>query len=415
MGQKLIIGLTGSFGSGCTSTAKYLESSSEFQRISLSGILEELAAAQKVVFKERGEKQLFGNQLRLDKGPHALAELAEERIGGDKVVIECFRNDNEVEYFQGKYPYFYLIAIHASKDSRWRRLKKEYKGNQATFDLDDDTDQEEHIAHGQQIRKCVELADVVIRNEKYWDRPKDQQDYKRNVDQYVRLLTEPFRPPTADEFNMHVAHSIKFFSSCLKRHVGATITTVDYSNIISWGFNEVPRNSPKCHEAYGECYRDRKTLDLFKSADIAFCPKCGKPLDKEKMAQGLSSGTSLSGLSCPSCEVNLPKLMNPTKILDYCRALHAEENAILRSVFRGGESLSNKVLYTTTYPCNLCAKKIVNSGIGEVIFIEPYPMKEAEQILLENKVKIREFEGIKAQAYYRVFKDRRSYLETNLK
>ena len=45
-------------------------------------------------------------------------------------------------------------------------------------------------------------------------------------------------------------------------------------------------------------------------------------------------------------------------MLDYCRALHAEENAIL-NVARFGSSIALRgaVLYTTTYPCNLCANK----------------------------------------------------------
>jgi len=40
--KKFIIGITGSFGSGCTTTAKHLESMG-YKRISLSDILEEEA------------------------------------------------------------------------------------------------------------------------------------------------------------------------------------------------------------------------------------------------------------------------------------------------------------------------------------------------------------------------------------
>ena len=55
-------------------------------------------------------------------------------------------------------------------------------------------------------------------------------------------------------------------------------------------------------------------------------------------------------------------------------------------------------------------EEISNAGISEVIYIEPYPMIEAMTILKENRVKVREFEGMKAQAFYKVFKDRRSFL-----
>ena len=52
------------------------------------------------------------------------------------------------------------------------------------------------------------------------------------------------------------------------------------------------------------------------------------------------------------------KIRENFKMLDYCRALHAEENAI-RNVARFGSSIALRgaVLYTTTYPCNLCANK----------------------------------------------------------
>lgn len=52
------------------------------------------------------------------------------------------------------------------------------------------------------------------------------------------------------------------------------------------------------------------------------------------------------------------------KILDYCRALHAEENAILNVTRTGSSSeLKEATLYTSTYPCNLCANKITQVGI----------------------------------------------------
>ena len=49
----------------------------------------------------------------------------------------------------------------------------------------------------------------------------------------------------------------------------------------------------------------------------------------------------------------------------YFFVCHAELNAILN--FRGG-SLEGSKIYTTLFPCNECAKAIIQSGIKEVVY-----------------------------------------------
>lgn len=53
-----------------------------------------------------------------------------------------------------------------------------------------------------------------------------------------------------------------------------------------------------------------------------------------------------------------------TKYLYVC---HAEFNAILNN---GGHSLKGASLYATLFPCNECAKAIIQSGIQKVIYME---------------------------------------------
>jgi len=57
----------------------------------------------------------------------------------------------------------------------------------------------------------------------------------------------------------------------------------------------------------------------------------------------------------------------PGKLLDLYRAIHAEEEAILQAA-KLGVSINDTILYTSTEPCLLCCKKIINSGIKEIIF-----------------------------------------------
>ncbi|MDO4289087.1 MAG: dCMP deaminase family protein [Eubacterium sp.] len=53
-----------------------------------------------------------------------------------------------------------------------------------------------------------------------------------------------------------------------------------------------------------------------------------------------------------------------TKYLYVC---HAEFNAILNN---GGRSLKGATLYATLFPCNECAKAIIQSGIVRVVYLE---------------------------------------------
>ena len=54
----------------------------------------------------------------------------------------------------------------------------------------------------------------------------------------------------------------------------------------------------------------------------------------------------------------------------YYYSTHSELNAILN--YRGG-SLEGAVIYVTLFPCNECAKAIIQSGIKKVIFKGEYP------------------------------------------
>ena len=50
----------------------------------------------------------------------------------------------------------------------------------------------------------------------------------------------------------------------------------------------------------------------------------------------------------------------------YTYVVHAELNAILNS---GGKDLRDAVLYVSLFPCNECAKAIIQSGISEVVYL----------------------------------------------
>jgi deoxycytidylate deaminase len=97
--------------------------------------------------------------------------------------------------------------------------------------------------------------------------------------------------------------------------------------------------------------------------------------------------------------------MFPDRAMSLCTALHAEEMAILNA---SGRNLKGCLMYTTTFPCFTCAQKIVNVGIGKVVYVESYPDLHSVQLFdklkdTEQRVTTTKFEGIKARAYDRLF------------
>ncbi len=72
---------------------------------------------------------------------------------------------------------------------------------------------------------------------------------------------------------------------------------------------------------------------------------------------------------------------------ELCRATHAEQNVITQAA-KFGVNLQGATLYSTTYPCSICAKLIVQAGIRKVIYLDGYDDPLTEQILAECDVEV---------------------------
>jgi len=68
-------------------------------------------------------------------------------------------------------------------------------------------------------------------------------------------------------------------------------------------------------------------------------------------------------------------------------AIHSEASLIAQSA-KKGESTEGSDLYTTTFPCPVCAKLISAAGIKRVYFSEGYAMLDGESLLQANGVEI---------------------------
>jgi dCMP deaminase len=80
----------------------------------------------------------------------------------------------------------------------------------------------------------------------------------------------------------------------------------------------------------------------------------------------------------------------------YAYVVHAEPNAILNS----SVDLAGAKMYVTLYPCNECAKLIIQSGIKEVIYLEhKYPeqdiFKASKKLFDLANIRVRKLENFK--------------------
>lgn len=461
----LILGFTGALGSGCTFLAegigRKLESHGHYYR--LSQFLEQEADKRNIP-KTVQNLQTLGDELRSKHGNSILVERCLEDIkqadhkgpftGDDETVIliDGIKNGGEVKYLR-QFSNFYLISVHADRHIRQQRLV----GNAASykrFDTEEDfiiadrRDEQEDFANGQQIKRCNYLSDIIVDNSK--DIPQNREiDRGTFFNDFINNYIHPMRkvrkgekahdrPPRIEETLMTMAYCASKRSSCLKRQVGAIIACIrkikdEYPNadcdrderdppfqVVSSGYNDIPAGTPCVFADWNGCYRDHLLQEH--ASVVKCCPNCGKALPERitcphcgtedrgrHLECSMCRGDLLADYKCEKCKykvfsVCLPgENAAPGNLLDMCRALHAEENAILGLSNAGKSGKGELVLYTTTFPCNLCANKIIAAGIQTVYYAEPYTMKEAKELLEKIGVHVKKFEGIKSIAYFRLY------------
>ncbi len=124
-------------------------------------------------------------------------------------------------------------------------------------------------------------------------------------------------------------------STCLRRHVGAVI--VQDKHVVATGYNGAPKGVAHCAEI-GGCLREK--------------------------------------MGIPSGERH-----------ELCRALHAEQNAIIQAATLA-QSIEGASIYITHQPCIICAKMIINAGIKRIVVKEGYPDEMSVRMLDEAGLKI---------------------------
>ncbi len=396
--ETTVIGLTGSLSSGCSTVAEYLADKHNYLLKRLSDIIRKELGKPKPTAKELQDK---GDELRKNRGNSALVELAFEelvRTSAEKIVIDGIRNPGEVKYLR-RFSNFFLIGLDGPREERLRRYRIKIKKEDSTqreisdrefFELDERDSGRNQPLNGQNVTRCLDLADFQIINEEPWDSDLNVQDKLfGKVEVLLSLIAVPgSKRPSMQEIGMHIAYSASLKSPCLKRQVGATIAKQikdkDEELAVAVGYNHPPEGVKDCFSKFRGCYRDLQKSEIYTKL-------------KDELIE----------LGCAGAEEAAKKFLSypEVKRLDYCQSVHAEESAILQISKLGGTSLEGTTLYTTTFPCLLCAKSIIQSGVSKIVYNEAYPAEESRELLLkslgaENLIR---FEGVKSLAFFKLF------------
>ena len=84
----------------------------------------------------------------------------------------------------------------------------------------------------------------------------------------------------------------------------------------------------------------------------------------------------------------------------YWYVCHAEFNAILNT--RNGSSLKGCILYVTLFPCNECAKAIVQTGIKKIVYLDD---KYHDTLFTQASRKMLQLAGVELEEYKGRFKE----------
>lgn len=88
-------------------------------------------------------------------------------------------------------------------------------------------------------------------------------------------------------------------------------------------------------------------------------------------------GTSVVSLGYNGNAAGLTNSCDKPHEMGNCGCIHAEVNALIKAPFREGPL----TLYTTTAPCEACAKLIINSAVTKVIFLDHYRHTDGLRVL----------------------------------
>jgi len=301
----MIIGITGYNASGKDSMADYLVSKG-FVHYSLSDIIrEELRKKKKKITRENLID--LGNELRSKYGASVLAKKVSEKIKkGQNYVITSIRNKEEVKELE-KLEGFVLVHVYSDVKIRFERIKK--RGNE---------------------KDAVKSVKELIEKEKLEESSEDDKQQLHIVSKMAKVVIR--NEGSLEEFYKKIDRFLVDFG---------TKKRTDY---ISWDVYFMgiallsAQRSKDPSTQVGACIVDKKNKIV---------------------------GIGYNGFPIGCSDDELPWGRGEGLDSKYWYVVHAEANAILNS----GRDLDGAKIYVALFPCNECAKLIIQSGIKEIIYL----------------------------------------------
>lgn len=381
------------------------------------------------------------------------ADSFRERRTSVYVVINNFKNIFEAYYFKRRYSAFYLLAVACDEGMRRERFadrKKYYlsnlredlssgkkifkfvesvEGNEAKIrekysnDLDDDRAKRDfalHLSNSidylrynsylqnlapfilQDVVTCIETADIFVTRDYQETNWRYDQQLIRLLGRIVALILHPgMLTPTRIERCMQIAMTAKLNSGCLSRQVGAVVTDREY-NILSLGWNDAPCGAESCLR--------RNFFDLARKSDKKAYSRYELENEEyrsyvEEVKSKLSPRMEeLKGLPMAFCFKDIYQDIIKQRDQIYTRALHGEERALAAC---DNQRAKGGYLFTTSSPCELCAKRAKEVGISRIYYIEQYPGISQSHVTqigpLATQAKYEFFVGAVGLAYIKLY------------
>jgi len=125
------------------------------------------------------------------------------------------------------------------------------------------------------------------------------------------------------------------------------------------------------------------------AASRANCMKAGIGSVIAKENRVISTGYNGTPVGLPNCNAGGCARCNGDARqgteLDRCVCLHAEESALLEA---GRALTQGATVYTTHFPCQLCTRKIIQSGIVRIVYKNFYNSPLSRQLLAMTDIEI---------------------------
>lgn len=349
------------------------------------------------------------------------AELSAES-DSNAFILRSLKHPHEVQTLRSTYGKgFFLVSVYSPRESRVsamaEKITRSQHGNpnssRAKAEAIVERDElEEKKSLGQDVKDAFPLADLFLDG-------RDKGSFESEIRRFIELVFgHLFHTPTRDEYGMYHARSAALRSADLGRQVGAAIASPE-GELLAVGCNDVPKAGGDLYWPgdVGDARDFQRGFDPIVAerrqifSELLAGLKDANVLAEEYQKEGAIA--PLTNQLITGAKRSFLKQSRVMNLLEFGRSVHAEMTAISTAA-RLGMPIKGATLFTTTFPCHMCARHIVSSGIARVVYVEPYPKSKARQLhsdsiqidperVIAGRVTFEPFVGIAPRQYQEIF------------